>query len=79
MVQPETLIQQIRELPQQQRSEVADFVEFLAQRGRLAQRRLRDEALAGYVAQWAGTEDDLDPALEQAGLQSWLAAESETK
>jgi hypothetical protein len=76
-MQPETLITKIQTLPPERVAEVEDFVEFLAHRERLAKLRLRDEALAAYVAQWAGTENDLDPALEQAGIDCWLAAEED--
>ena len=76
-MQPEALITKIQELPPERVSEVIDFVEFLAQRERLAKVTARDEALTAYVAEWAGTGDDLDPDLEQAGIDSWLATEKD--
>ncbi len=76
-MQPEALITKIQELPPEKVSEVIDFVEFLAQRERLAKVTARDEALAAYVTAWAGTEDDLNPALEQAGIDCWLATEKD--
>ena len=74
-MQPEVLLGKIQALPPQRVSEIIDFVEFLAQREQLAKMSVRDVALAAYVAEWAGTEDDLDPALEQAGIDCWLATE----
>ena len=67
-MQPEVLLGKIQALPPQRVSEIIDFVEFLAQREQLAKMSARDVALAAYVAEWAGTEDDLDPTLEQAGI-----------
>ena len=74
-MQPEVLLGKIQALPPQRVSEIIDFVEFLAQREQLAKMSVRDVALAAYVAEWTGTEDDLDPALEQAGIDCWLATE----
>ncbi len=35
-------------------------------------RRARHEAIAAYAAEMAGTEFDLDPELEAAGIESLL-------
>ena len=35
-------------------------------------RKIRQEAIAAYAAEYAGTEFDLDPALEAAGVQFML-------
>ncbi len=33
------------------------------------------EAIASYAAEYAGTGADLDEALEQAGIESWINSE----
>ena len=40
---------------------------------RLRERRARHNAIAAYAAEMAGTEFDLDPELERAGIDSLTA------
>lgn len=35
-------------------------------------RKTRHDAIAAYAAEMAGTDFDLDPALESAGIRSWV-------
>jgi hypothetical protein len=44
---------------------------------RLRERRARHDAIAAYAAKTAGTEFDLDPELEQAGIDHLMAQDRE--
>ena len=65
-MQPETLIEKIKNLPPERRTEVEDFVDFIAQRDAAASRH---EAIAAYAAEHAGSDVDLDPELGAAALE----------
>lgn len=62
----ESLIARINALPPTQLSAVADFVESIASRPSLEEEQ---RLIAEYAAEFAGTEFDLDPVLEEAGLE----------
>jgi hypothetical protein len=62
------LIEKIKRLPQDSVNEVEDFVDSLARRERRLNRTSLHQALASYASQQAGTDADLDPALEAAAI-----------
>lgn len=68
-MQSELLIEKINNLPPEKIAEVEDFVDFLQQKNRQnADDRLADE-IAAYASAHAGTEADLEPALEDASIE----------
>lgn len=66
------LIEKIKRLPQDSVAEVEDFVDSLARREHSLNRTSLHQALADYAIRLAGTDADLDPALEAATLGSML-------
>lgn len=80
-MQEQTLIEKIRRLPPERIAEIEDFVDFLAQRAgdnRMSQ-NARDEAIAAYAAEYAGTGADLDPVLEAAAFEHWQTGKGDTQ
>jgi predicted transcriptional regulator len=43
----------------------------------LRQKAAIDEEVRAYAERWGGTEVDLDPALEAAGIEHWLEMDPE--
>jgi hypothetical protein len=76
MVSPEKLVEKINSLPAAQQAEVVDFVEFIARRDSADERA---RLISEYAAEFAGTELDLDPELEVAGIESLLAIDEADK
>lgn len=60
------LIEKINALPSTKIAAVSDFVDAIAER---PSRENVYRSIAMYAAEFGGTEFDLDPALEQAGLE----------
>lgn len=66
MTEQEVLIEKINALPPTKIAAVSDFVDSIAER---PSREAVYRSIAEYAAEFGGTEFDLDPALEQAGLE----------
>lgn len=66
MTAQEMLIEKINALPPTKVAAVSDFVDSIAER---PSREDVYRSIAEYAAEFGGTEFDLDPALEQAGLE----------
>jgi hypothetical protein len=64
------LIEKIKRLPQDSVAEVEDFVDSLARRDQSLTQTSLHQALADYAIQHAGTDADLDSALEAGTLGS---------
>lgn len=69
MSMQQDLIEKIDSLPLTSRRQALDFVEWLAER---EARKLKEKheiaaEIAAFAEQFAGTEFDLDPAMEAAG------------
>ncbi len=75
-MEQQELIEKIKRLPQDSIAEVEDFVDSLTRREILDRTNLH-QALANYANQHAGTEADLDPALEAAATDHLLQQNSE--
>lgn len=74
-----TLLSACKALPSESLTEVEVFIEKLARRERVRQKR-EDfyEQMRVFAAEHGGTELDLDPALEQAGLECiWESVEDD--
>lgn len=71
-MEQQKLIEKIKRLPQEKVAEVEDFVDSLARRDQSLNQTKLHQALADYAIQHAGTDADLDPALEAATLGSKL-------
>ena len=71
-VEQQELIEKIKKLPQHSLAEVEDFVDSLTRREGILDRKSRHQALAAYANQHAGTDADLDPALEVAAIEHLL-------
>jgi hypothetical protein len=76
MISPEKLVEKINSLPPAQQSEIIDFVEFVARR-RNADERF--QLISEYASANAGTDHDLDPELENAGIECLLAVDEAAK
>jgi hypothetical protein len=71
------LIKKIKELPPDRLAEVENFVESLVHRNDDLDRKGLHQALSDYVIQHAGTEADLDEALEAAAVEHLLQEASQ--
>ena len=71
------LIKKIEQLPPDRLAEVEDFVASFARRDKDQNLTGVDQALADYVVQHAGTEADLDEALEAAAVEHLLQEDSQ--
>lgn len=71
-ISEDLLVSSINSLPTAKREEVADFVEFLADRESNGNRG-RYAAIASYAVAFAGSEFDLDEDLELAGVDYLIA------
>ncbi len=71
-MEQQKLFEKIKRLPQDKVAEVEDFVDALARRDQNLNRTKLHQALMNYAIQNAGTDADLDPALEAAALASRL-------
>jgi hypothetical protein len=71
------LIEKIKRLSQGSVTEVEDFVDSLTRRESSLNRTSLHQALADYAIQHAGTEADLEPALEIAATEHLLQQDIE--
>lgn len=69
-MEQQKLIEKIKGLPQEKVAEVEDFGDSLTRRDQSLNRTKLHQALTDYANQHAGTDADLDPALEAAALGS---------
>jgi hypothetical protein len=76
-MEQQELIEKIRRLPQESVAEVEEFVDSLARRDGILDRKSLHQALADYAIQNAGTDADLDPALEAAAIDHLLQQDAE--
>jgi len=77
-MEQQDLIEKINRLPQDSVAEVEEFVDALARRERSSLNRTSlYQALANYAIEHAGTDADLDPALETAANDHLLQQNSE--
>ncbi|MEQ1603804.1 MAG: ribbon-helix-helix domain-containing protein [Pyrinomonadaceae bacterium] len=71
-ISDDILVSSINSLPSAKRDEVADFIEFLADR-QSNDRKERQAAIAAYAAEFGGSDFDLDEDLERAGVDCLIA------
>lgn len=71
-ISEDIIVSSINTLPTAKREEVADFVEFLADRESNGS-RVRHAAIASYAAAFGGSEFDLDEDLELASVDHLIA------
>jgi hypothetical protein len=76
-MEPQELIEKIRRLPQESVAEVEEFIDSLARRKAILDRKSLHQALTNYAVQYAGTEADLDSDLEAAATDHLLQQNSE--
>jgi hypothetical protein len=76
-MEQQELIEKIKRLPQDSVAEVEEFVDSLARREGVLNRKSLHQALTNYAIQHAGTEADLDSDLEAAATDHLLQQESE--
>jgi len=76
-MEQQELIEKIKRLPRDSVAEVEDFVDSLTRREGVINRQSLHQALADYAIQHAGTDADLDPALEAAATDHLLQQNSE--
>lgn len=76
-MEQQELIEKIKRLPQDSVAEVEDFVDSLARREGILDRKSLHQALTNYAIQHAGTEADLDSDLEAAATDHLLQQNSE--
>lgn len=72
IMEEQTLIEKIKRLPPNRVAEVEDFVDSLAQRDVAEPRANLHEALSDYALQHAGSQADLDEALEASSVEHLL-------
>ena len=71
-MEQQELIEKIKRLPQERVAEVEDFVDSLARREQSRNRMNLHQALTDYAIQHAGTDADIDPAIEAAASDHLL-------
>jgi hypothetical protein len=71
-MEQQELIEKIRRLPQESVAEVEEFVDSLARREGILDRKSLHQAFADYAIQHAGTAADLDSDLEAAATDHLL-------
>lgn len=76
-MEQQELIEKIKRLPQDSVAEVEDFVDSLARRNGILNRKSLHQALTNYAIQHAGTDADLDSDLEAAATDHLLQQNSE--
>src|SRR6266852_1953285 len=76
-MEQQELIEKIKRLPQDSVAEVEDFVDSLARREGVLNRKSLHQALTNYAIQHAGTDADLDSDLEAAASDHLLQQNSE--
>jgi len=76
-MEQQELIEKIKQLPQDSVAEVEDFVDSLARRDGILDRKSLHLALTNYAIQHAGTDADLDSELEAAATDHLLQQNSE--
>jgi hypothetical protein len=76
-MEQQELIEKITRLPQDSVAEVEDFVDSLARREGILNRKSLHQALTNYAIQHAGTNADLDSDLEAAATDHLLQQDSE--
>lgn len=74
----EQILEKINSLPPDKVAEVVDFIDFMAARNRAANRDEQFARIHAYALEFGGTEYDLDPQLEQAGIESLLTIDEAT-
>ncbi len=67
-MEQQELIEKIKRLPKDSVAEVEEFVDSLARREGILDRKSLHQALTNYASQHAGTDADLDPTLEAAAI-----------
>jgi len=72
-MEPQELIEKIKKLPHEHLVEVEAFVDSLSRRE--LDREAINQALTEYALQHGGTDADLDPDLEAAGIEHLLATD----
>lgn len=77
MISHDRLIEKINALPPRRVAEVEDFVDFLAEKESPASGDERAKRIAEFAREFGGTELDLDPDLEAAGIEALLALDEE--
>ena len=76
-MEQQELIEKIKRLPEDSVAEVEDFVDSLARRDSILNRKSLHQALTTYAIQHAGTDADLDSDLEAAATDHLLQQNSE--
>lgn len=76
-MEQQELIEKIKRLPPDSVAEVEEFVDSLARREGILERKSLHQALANYAVQHAGTDADLDSDLEAAATDHLLKQNSE--
>lgn len=76
LIERQELIDRIKKLLPDRISQVAEFVESLAQQERNSSRVNLHQALSDYAIEHAGTMADLDPELEDAATNHLLQQDS---
>ena len=76
-MEQQELIEKIKRLPQDSVAEVEDFVDSLARREGILDRKSLHQALTDYAIQHAGGDADLDSDLEAAATDHLLQQNSE--
>ena len=76
-MEQQELIEKIKRLPQDSVAEVENFVDSLARREGILNRKSLHQALANYAIQHAGTDADIDSDLEAAATDHLLQKNSE--
>jgi len=77
MISHDRLIEKISALPPRRLEEVADFVDFLADRDAGDRRAERAKRIAQFAREFGGTAMDLDPELEGAGIETLVAIDED--
>lgn len=76
-MEQQELIEKIRRLPQESVAKVEEFIDSLARREGILDRKGLHQALADYASQHAGTDADLDGVLEAAATDHLSDSNSE--
>ena len=68
-MQNQVLLEKLNELPPHRISEVEDFIDFLRHKTEVKSKDSRYQAISEYAEEHAGSDADVDEALEQAGVE----------
>ena len=77
MISHDRLIEKINALPPRRVAEVEDFVDFLSEKDSPTAESERSRRIAEFAREFGGTEYDLDPDLESAGIENLLVLDRE--